>query len=175
MTFDIETAILHRDYNSRTAENDIALLKTTEAMPLLSKNSSSQLDVNNICLPGQDEQFEGKATISGFGRTSYLGSPSGQLLAAEVDLQPDANCVAHYSGDYKFKGTTMVCAGDQDGGGRSSCHGDSGGPLYQTQNGRDVLIGVTSFGRGCGRNGAPTVYTRVSSYLDWINQQTAAN
>lgn len=46
--------------------------------------------------------------------------------------------------------------------------GDSGGPLQSvTADGLNRLVGVTSFGRGCG-SPVPGVYTRVSRYLDWI-------
>lgn len=30
------------------------------------------------------------------------------------------------------------------------------------------LIGITSFGTGCGRVHHAGIYTRVSAYLDWI-------
>ena len=30
------------------------------------------------------------------------------------------------------------------------------------------LIGITSFGAGCGAPNRPGVYTRVTSYLDWL-------
>ncbi|KAH9628786.1 hypothetical protein HF086_004946 [Spodoptera exigua] len=46
--------------------------------------------------------------------------------------------------------------------------GDSGGPLQSSgSDGLSRLVGVTSFGRGCGSS-VPGVYTRVSRYLDWI-------
>lgn len=46
------------------------------------------------------------------------------------------------------------------------CRGDSGGPLVVGNH----LVGVLSFGTswGCGV-GLPTVYTRVSSFVNWIN------
>ena len=46
--------------------------------------------------------------------------------------------------------------------GKDTCQGDSGGPLVCD----DFLVGVTSFGKGCGDY--PGVYTRVSAFYEWI-------
>lgn len=46
------------------------------------------------------------------------------------------------------------------------CKGDSGGPLISEQT--RELIGVVSLGMPCA-TGIPDVYTRVSSYIDWID------
>ncbi|XP_017490375.1 PREDICTED: trypsin 3A1-like [Rhagoletis zephyria] len=61
----------------------------------------------------------------------------------------------------------MLCAG-VPGGGRDSCQGDSGGPLVGYWRGRLILVGIVSFGVGCGRANYPGIYTRVAEYKDWI-------
>lgn len=71
---------------------------------------------------------------------------------------------------------TNVCTGPLTGG-YSACSGDSGGPLIQANaKGNPELIGVVSWGIvPCGTTGAPSVYTRVSAYNDWIQSILAAN
>uniref|UniRef100_A0A8U7NXR7 Uncharacterized protein n=1 Tax=Corvus moneduloides TaxID=1196302 RepID=A0A8U7NXR7_CORMO len=64
----------------------------------------------------------------------------------------------------------MVCAGGD--GVRSGCQGDSGGPLHCAVNGQYQVHGVTSFvsSLGCNVLRKPTVFTRVSAYVSWINR-----
>jgi secreted trypsin-like serine protease len=51
--------------------------------------------------------------------------------------------------------------------------GDSGGPvIMKSSSGRWDLVGITSWGRGCGDIG---VYTRVNMYNNWVRQQIIAN
>lgn len=55
---------------------------------------------------------------------------------------------------------------------RLSGQGDSGGPLNCQSQGLWEVAGIVSFGSGLSCNMAkkPTVFTRVSAYIDWINE-----
>uniref|UniRef100_A0A452ILP2 Peptidase S1 domain-containing protein n=1 Tax=Gopherus agassizii TaxID=38772 RepID=A0A452ILP2_9SAUR len=55
--------------------------------------------------------------------------------------------------------------------------GDSGGPLNCLVNGGYYVHGVTSFvsASGCNVYQKPTVFTRVSAYISWINNIINSN
>ena len=63
----------------------------------------------------------------------------------------------------------MLCAGGEEG--EDACRGDSGGPLVVEGSGQQFyLIGVVSWGVGCGRPGLPGVYAEVSSKCGRVGQ-----
>ncbi|XP_046413809.1 trypsin zeta-like isoform X2 [Neodiprion virginianus] len=95
------------------------------------------------------------------------GGQSPKLLQrATIEISDQEYCTAIYHETFNMEvDDSQVCA-DVPGGGKGSCHGDSGGPL--TVNGE--LTGLVSWANGCAREGYPTVYTRVSQFLDWIEK-----
>jgi len=51
--------------------------------------------------------------------------------------------------------------------------GDSGGPLQvvlREPHCSYLIVGVTSFGKGCALRNTPGVYARVRYFLDWIEE-----
>lgn len=73
-----------------------------------------------------------------------------------------------------YNPVTMIGAAYQ-GDGLDTCQGDSGGPLscgidIDNDGDLDILeqVGIVSWGYGCGGIG---IYTRVTTYLKWIEQQ----
>ncbi|KAF3847717.1 hypothetical protein F7725_020745, partial [Dissostichus mawsoni] len=158
----VKRIILNNNYNSKTNDQDVALLK-------LETQVTFNDNVHPACLPAFDQEFKpGTACwTSGFGTTeSGSGVVSKELMEVTVDLIDTGVC----NGPVVYRGAVtkhMLCAGDLDGG-KDSCQGDSGGPLVCKGDSRWYLAGITSWGVGCGKKNRPGVYTKVKSVLPWI-------
>ncbi|KAI4894365.1 hypothetical protein NFI96_022192, partial [Prochilodus magdalenae] len=174
--FNVSRIVLNPSYNSKTYNGDIMLLKEwptikdhfqsekqSESSSSLSRPVSWNAYVQPAFLPDPDEaplDSSTSCTVSGWGVTriySFYLSPV--LRAVDVDYIP--NCQNYYSVRVT---DNMICAGSRFGG-KDSCQGDSGGPLICNGN----LEGIVSWGIGCANPYYPGVYTKVRSYIRWIN------
>ncbi|XP_028145420.2 serine proteinase stubble-like [Diabrotica virgifera virgifera] len=131
--------------------------------------------IQPICLFASTDLSNVQLTATGWGKTSNYGSIAKDLQKVDLDYVPNDVCQKAYSIipkdelPYGIIDTSQLCGGTQDGS-KDTCQGDSGGPLQVQQDGRLYIVGITSFGIGCGKPGIPGVYTRVSNYLPWIEQ-----
>ncbi|EGW04466.1 Transmembrane protease, serine 4, partial [Cricetulus griseus] len=142
-------------------EKDIALIKLQ--VPLTFSDT-----VRPICLPFSDEELIPGTPlwVIGWGFTEQNGgSMSDVLLQASIQLIDSTRCNAEdaYQGEVTSE---MVCAGTPQGG-VDACQGDSGGPLMY-HSGHWQIVGIVSWGYGCGSPSTPGVYTKVSAFLNWI-------
>lgn len=115
--------------------------------------------------------------VAGYGATNPFGSHlSGFLKATVEQSRADGRCLKAYTRDL-FAPESMICAlgAPKKKPGRfkihtSACSGDSGGPLVADTAIGPVEVGTVSYGGAlCGLPAAPTVYSRVSASLDFIN------
>ncbi|CAD0197833.1 unnamed protein product [Chrysodeixis includens] len=156
--------VMHGSWNPNLIRNDIALIN-------LPSNVIFNNNIAPIALPSGseiNENFAGNTAIaSGFGLTSDGGSISNLQMLSHVQVQVITNNVCWSSFPLIVQSSNICISGAN---GRSTCNGDSGGPLIVTRNNRPILIGVTSFGsaRGC-QIGSPAAFARVTSFLPWIN------
>ncbi|MGW8885722.1 S1 family peptidase [Streptomyces sp. NPDC055749] len=109
-----------------------------------------------------------RAAVYGWGDTTGGGAYASALRSAPVQVLPDVMCEQAYPGGLEgtYDAATMLCAGDPQGG-HDACQGDSGGPLVA----RGRLVGLVSWGSGCGQAGSPGVYTRISAAIGWMAAQ----
>ncbi|XP_049771912.1 trypsin-1-like [Schistocerca cancellata] len=163
----VSEQIVHPDYPGGTvvAPSDIAVFKLQSPLTLDDY-------VQIIGLPSADSLPEGgsAAVMSGWGATETATTPD-ILQTVNVTIIDYETCRQNID-DLEFGDNpltdTMVCTGPLFDG-ISVCNGDSGGPL--AQNG--IVIGVGSWGvtyPTCGYPGAPSVFTRVSAFIDFINE-----
>lgn len=168
-TYNIIERIVHPSYNSRHAEDDIALFKLQGPARLNSY-------VNPICLPQTGALTTKKVIASGWGRTGFAEDASDRLEKVTIEYFDQSRCNEVYDDDEKLDGkginwSKMICAGSTNKTG-DTCNGDSGGPIQIINPDVECMytvVGVTSFGSVyCGAIGVPAIYTKVYYYLDWI-------
>ncbi|XP_048489507.1 trypsin, alkaline C-like [Plutella xylostella] len=114
-------------------------------------------------IPPQGAQLpdDSAVTHAGWGRTTDGGQTSPVLREVTIYTVNHAECADRWVSAIT---ENMICAGILDVGGKGSCNGDSGGPLYHD----GCLVGVVSFGAICADALLPGVSTRVSAYTTWI-------
>jgi hypothetical protein len=179
-TWRITSVVRHAGYNG-PKKNDIALLKI-EADDQ-TKTRDNRL-AHSIALPtGSASPAPNGATliVTGWGATGHaaIGNsardltgkpqmPSLALLEAHLKKVPISTC--NNNPNYKAVGFSVqegeVCALGVNNS--DSCQGDSGGPLVYHSRKGPRLVGIVSFGPGCGLSNTPGVYTDVAYYRSWI-------
>lgn len=171
--------IVHPGFISRTQEellnnpdlpltdNDIALIELESPFDLENCLFCGVISPISPISPEMDAtviKSFATALVSGWGVQDFDSTEedvSLELMYAELEI---ADCVLP-AGEHAF------CAYKA---GQDTCLGDSGGPLaVASSDGTGyVLAGISSWGVGCGVEGLPGVYTRVSDYARWIYEHT---
>ena len=168
----VASTLQHPEYNSDEFGNDIMLVFLQEPI---------QQDIDFVRVNGDSASpgVGSPVTVAGWGLTDensfYLPD---LLMAVEVNSISNEECAASegtvdgFLASYEGEITDgMLCAADE---GEDSCQGDSGGPLVieGTDGSPDTQVGVVSWGYGCAHSAFPGVYARVSTFYDWIREET---
>ena len=151
-------------------QNDIALLKLSEPLKF-------DETIAPICLPSAEPTVRDTLTLAGWG---FTANRTKAKILQKLDLKhvPLEECNEIWrtetkSPDFEWL-ETLVCAKGEKGL-SDACLADSGGPLFQViddsvaeEDVKYETIGAVSFGDGACRSKVPGIYTRISKYLDWI-------
>ncbi|XP_006638026.2 vitamin K-dependent protein C [Lepisosteus oculatus] len=166
VTVPVSEVISHPHYDSNIADNDIALMRLSRPVPY-------SRYILPACLPpkGLAERvllLNGtRMVVSGWGREKEGSSKSSSALRfIDIPLAPLSQCAEVMS---QSPTENMLCAGEL-GVKKDACEGDSGGPMVTRYKGTWFLVGLVSWGEGCGRTDKLGIYTKVSNYLDWVQQ-----
>ena len=165
-------AVPHPDYDL-TRRHDIAVVtlsRATTAPPV----TLASPDENNLgTLVGT------QLRIAGWGAKNPFGVKLARYIKETFErVRTNRRCRRVY-GKFVFSAQSMICTlGRKLSRFRplpihsSACSGDSGGPLVADLPQGPRQVGIVSYGGSlCGLPGAPTVYSRVSDGLDFINAQ----
>ncbi|XP_053672456.1 uncharacterized protein LOC128722800 [Anopheles nili] len=167
---DVISVQVHPEYYAGTLDNDLAILKMDRPVDL-----TSAPHIAPACLPDKHTDFSGqRCWTTGWGKDAFGDYGKYQNILKEVDVP----IVNHYQCQNQLRQTRLgfsynlnqgfLCAGGEEG--KDACKGDGGGPLVCERNGVWQVVGVVSWGIGCGQANVPGVYVKVAHYLDWINQ-----
>ncbi|XP_015180998.1 PREDICTED: proclotting enzyme-like [Polistes dominula] len=155
----VKRVVRHRNFNSRTLYNDVAILTMSEPVEFTEQ-------IRPICLPSGSKLYTGMtATVIGWGSLRESGPQAAILQEVSIPVWSNKECKFKY-GAAAPGGIvdSFLCAGQAA---MDSCSGDSGGPLM-VNDGRWTQVGIVSWGIGCGKGQYPGVYTRVTHFLPWI-------
>ncbi|MGW0732781.1 S1 family peptidase [Streptomyces sp. NPDC002851] len=150
--------VVHPRYAKGQEAYDVAFLMLAKPVKGISAVGMPTPGTDSLLRPGQ------KATVAGWGNTdTELQHTPDRLREVKVPILSHAECATSYK---EYEAKVNFCAGVE---GKDSCQGDSGGPILRKVPGREapLLIGVVSYGDGCGGQGAPGVYTSLSSGKLW--------
>ncbi|KAJ8916286.1 hypothetical protein NQ315_016427 [Exocentrus adspersus] len=103
------------------------------------------------------------ALVSGWGLLDGEGADISPALQ-EVNITVISNQQCKQVYDIVID--SQICT--QGTAGEGACQGDSGGPLVVG----NTQVGIVSYGAGGCPPGYPSAYTRITSYLDWLEENT---
>ncbi|MWA12852.1 trypsin-like serine protease [Streptomyces sp. BA2] len=150
--------VVHPRYLKGQEAYDVAFIQLSKPIRGISPIALPTQGTDALIRPGQN------ATVAGWGNTdTELPNTPDRLREVKVPILSHAECRTSYE---EYDAKVNFCAGVET---KDSCQGDSGGPIFRNVPGRraPIQVGVVSYGDGCGAQGAPGVYTSVSSSKLW--------
>jgi len=160
-TFRVVKAHVHPNFNHKNLKNDIAIIEVDKDVLV------TPVRIPCYHLRESLYNYGSSVKVLGYGKDCETSSQNHLNDLKEVDLKivPLEESKYHRS---LVTGDMFLAINNVGGKMVDACTGDSGGPCLKLIMGNWVLVGIVSWGSGCGKKGLPGVYTRVFSYNGWI-------
>lgn len=157
--YSVSDIISHSEYDLVTCKNDISLIKTSSEIIFGKYVEKIQFYPKHV-----DAGIQ--AVLSGWGRMANFVKPD-TLQFIDFLTISNTECADKNQGEGLVVKESNICTSTKIN--EASCSGDSCGPLVVDS----VLVGIMSWGcLPCGLTEHPDVFTRVSSCVDWITDNT---
>ncbi|QIE44060.1 serine protease [Pseudohalocynthiibacter aestuariivivens] len=156
----IAEIIPHPNHDADNQRNNIALVRL--ATPSTLGTPVSLPEIGSITDAGT------VLSVTGWG--SAKATTEGDVTRAMKRIDLPAVSTARCNEPQSYDGLVsddMLCAGFEQGG-IDACAGFGGSPAVHKQDGQVEVVGIVSWGLGCGQPDKFGVYTRVSAFTDWI-------
>ncbi|XP_047993348.1 trypsin, alkaline B-like [Leguminivora glycinivorella] len=149
---------LHPNYNYKTLQSDIAVLRTDTLTYSAAVQPVAVAGANYYVSDNDD------VLVIGWGQNQ---SVSAELRNTLRYVQQKVVNPSYCKALLGYEGLTvtdgMLCTSRAGG---EFCDGDYGGPVVHAATG--VLVGVAAYSYRCGERRYPSVSTRVAAYTNWI-------
>jgi len=156
----VSRLIMHAQYSPSTLMHDIAIMHFTDPIEL------DHYRIVPVCIPQPHQDWQGRMCwATGWGSLFSGGSVTRYLQEVEMIHLTNQRCATRFGTRVN---TTLQMCGGEVGEGIDTCQGDSGGPYVCEDIATNTwyLVGITSWGFGCGDGG---VYTKCQGYHQWID------
>jgi secreted trypsin-like serine protease len=157
---DVKRLVVHKNFDGVNSPNDIALIEVDRAF-----NLTKAVGTVGLATP-KSKYRETGCTVVGWGYT-HVVTEADQLKPkpepmpdtprfVQLDIIRKEEC-AKFGENGTVAHPSLLCAGKLEGG-KSTCSGDSGGPLTcpSLPSGQPLQVGIVSGGTGCGLPNSPT-------------------
>lgn len=154
---------LHPLYSQRPLSYDVAVLTLDRPVTGIAPVTLVQPGDTSLQSLGSLVTFTGWGSPETHRDNEPIQPSSNRMKQASVPIMAGEACrKAYQKHEYQAPPDLRVslCTSTTDQIGH--CVGDSGGPLFATDGGRVVQLGVVSFAVGCGDPLYPSVYTRLN-------------
>ncbi|PRD32795.1 UNVERIFIED_CONTAM: Coagulation factor X [Trichonephila clavipes] len=193
---DPSSIVVHPAYDKKTFDNDLALVRLREHVRFTDYILPVCLGDRNLgetlLSPATGGHSIQMGTVTGWGKLKENGPTPRYLQEIRLPIVYQKTCMAtsdypvkkallfkinHFINDFlrakimrygTYVTRNMFCAGYPQEILGDACQGDSGGPFLMSNRNRWYLIGIVSWGEGCGKANKYGFYTRIPNYLSWI-------